>query len=76
MMQDEEILTIDMELDPESEEFVSSDKSVSTLSGDNPVTIYESAVLSKNELSLQAQRLLRSLSRLAPSLENNTWNFS
>ena len=61
MMQDEEILTIDMELDPESEEFVSSDKSVSTLSGDNPVTIYESAVLSKNELSLQAQRLLRTV---------------
>lgn len=51
-------ITIDISLDEKDKNYITEN---STLSGNNPVALYESAVLAKNDLNLQAQRLLRTI---------------
>ena len=58
MKNEENIITIDIGLDAQDKNYITEN---ATLSGNNPVALYESAVLAKNDLNLQAQRLLRTI---------------
>ena len=58
MSDTEKTITIDIGLDAKDKNYITEN---STLSGNNPVALYESAVLAKNDLNLQAQRLLRTI---------------
>lgn len=58
MATEENIVTIDISLDAKDKNYITEN---TTLSGNNPVALYESAVLAKNDLNLQAQRLLRTI---------------
>lgn len=58
MTTEENIVTIDISLDAKDKNYITEN---TTLSGNNPVALYESAVLAKNDLNLQAQRLLRTI---------------
>ena len=58
MTSSDKTVTIDISLDAKDKNYITEN---STLSGNNPVALYESAVLAKNDLNLQAQRLLRTI---------------
>ncbi len=58
MTKQDNLVTIDIGLDTQDRNYITEN---TTLSGSNPVALYESAVLAKNDLNLQAQRLLRTI---------------